>query len=416
VTTVTGPETANGGLRSMLRGGAGIAIAMAVMNVTTYGFQMISARVVGPADYGAIAGLMALLLVMAVLQLGLQATAARRISAEPGDVAEIEAAVLSVTARAALALGAVMLVLSPAVWLVLRLDSIVPAVLLALSAVPLTLVGGQAGILQGERRWLALSSLYLSMGVSRLLIGTACILVSPHESSAMLGVLIGLFVPITIGWWVLRGDRPEVVPSQRHGRRVILREVWASSVVLLAFYALCNIDIVIARNVLSSHDAGLYAGGLIVTKAVLFLPQFVVVLLFPTMSALESRRTALVRGLVLILAIGACATAGAYLLSGVAMAFIGGADYADVESRLWLFAVFGTCLAALQLIVYSVLGRQGIRSKYVLWLGVAAVAGAGSLAGSLTSLAVTVTVVDGVVVAALLAVSLWRLRPEPAAG
>ena len=32
-----------------------------------------------------------------------------------------------------------------------------------------------------------------------------------------------------------------------------------------------------ARNVLDEHDAGLYAGGLILTKAVLFLPQFVVV-------------------------------------------------------------------------------------------------------------------------------------------
>lgn len=398
----------------MLRGGAGIAVAIAVMNVATYGFQMVSARVLGPADYGAVASLMAVLMVLAVLQLGLQATAARRISAEPDQVAEIEAAVLSVNVRASLALALLMLAASPVVWLVLRLDSIVPAVFLALAAFPLTMMGGQAGILQGERRWLALASLYLSMGVSRLVIGTLCILVSPNEASAMLGVLIGLFVPIVIGWWVLRGERPPVVPSERHGRRVIIREAWASSVVLLAFFALSNVDIVIARNVLSSHDAGLYAGGLIVTKAVLFLPQAVVVLLFPSMSTIDARRSALLRGLGLVVAIGGCATAGAYLLSGVAMTFIGGDDYADVESRLWLFAVFGTCLAALQLIVYSVLGRQGIRSKYVLWLGVAALGVAGAMTDTLMSLAVTVTVIDVVIVASLLAVSLWRLRPEPA--
>ncbi len=58
-------------------------------------------------------------------------------------------------------------------WHVLRLESIVPALLVALSAVPLTMVGGQAGILQGERRWLALGILYLSMGVPRLALRTA---------------------------------------------------------------------------------------------------------------------------------------------------------------------------------------------------------------------------------------------------
>ena len=47
---------------------------------------------------------------------------------------------------------------------------------------------------------------------------------------------------------------------------------------------------IVARNVLTDHDAGLYAGGLILTKAVLFLPQFVVVIAFPSMSTVDERR------------------------------------------------------------------------------------------------------------------------------
>jgi O-antigen/teichoic acid export membrane protein len=114
------------GLRGLLRGSAGIAVAMAVMNVATYTFQMVCARVLGPSEYGAVAGLSALLMVIAVLQLGLQATAARRISATPGHVAQIENVILRVTYRAALVLGAVMLLASPVVMMVLRLDSLLP--------------------------------------------------------------------------------------------------------------------------------------------------------------------------------------------------------------------------------------------------------------------------------------------------
>lgn len=414
MTTTTEPAT-SGGLRGLLRSSAGIAVAMAVMNVATYAFQMVAARVLGPAEYGAIASLMALLMVIAVLQLGLQATAARRIAAEPEHVGEIERTVMAATYRASLALGALMLAVSPAVWLLLRLDNVLPAILLALCAVPLTIMGGQAGILQGERRWVPLGLVYLAVGVPRVLIGTICVLIDPSETSAMLGVFLGLLVPAVVGWVALRHPRPEGEPTDLHGRQEIRRETVASSLALLAFFALSNLDIVVARNVLDDHDAGLYAGGLIITKAVLFLPQFVVVILFPSMSTSEGRRDALVRGLAVVIFLGACSTAGVYLLSGLAVTFVGGADYADVEPRLWLFSVLGTLLAALQLLVYSVLARQGTSSTYVVWAGVLALIAASVNTSSLFGLAVAVTLVDATLCLVLLALNLWRLlvRPEP---
>jgi O-antigen/teichoic acid export membrane protein len=397
-------------VRGMLRGSAGIAVAMAVMNVTTYAFQIVAARLLGPAEYGALAGLMAVLLVLSVLQLGLQATAARRISAEPGHVAQIERTILAVTYRAALALGGLTLLASPVVWLMLRLDDLVPAVLLAAAAVPLTVMGGQAGILQGERRWRALAAVYVAVGVPRVAIGTVCILVSPTVTSAMVGVLLGLLVPALVGHLALRGIRPEGAASDDHRHRAVIREGVVSSIALLAFFVLSNVDIVVARNLLDSHDAGLYAGGLILTKAVLFLPQFIVVILFPSMSTEEARRPALLGGLGLVLGLGLSCTLGAWVLGDLAVTFIGGADYAEVEPRLWLFAVLGTLLAALQLLVYSVLARRGTRTTYVTWLGVLVLVAAALFADTVTALVSTVVLVDATLFAVLLAISLWRLR------
>jgi O-antigen/teichoic acid export membrane protein len=403
------------GLRGLLRGSAGIAVAMAVMNVATYTFQMVCARVLGPSEYGAVAGLSALLMVIAVLQLGLQATAARRISATPGHVAQIENVILRVTYRAALVLGAVMLLASPVVMMVLRLDSLLPAVLLAIAAVPLTIQGGQAGILQGERRWLPLALLYLAMGVPRVLIGTLCILWMPTETGAMLGITLGLLVPAAVGWWVLRRGRVPGETSDDHRARAVIRETILGSLALLAFFVLSNTDIVIARNVLDSHQAGLYAGGLILTKAVLFLPQFVVVVAFPSMSTVEQRRTTLLRSLALVSLLGALCTVGAVVLSGVAMVFIGGQQYVDVESRLWMFAILGTMLSMLQLLVYSVLARQGTRSALLVGAAVAAVLVASLWVTTLGQLVTAVTIIDALLFATLLALSLWRMRALDAA-
>lgn len=397
-------------LLRLLRGSAGIAVAMAVMNVGTYAFQMVSARMLGPSQYGAVASLMALLMVLSVVQLGLQATAARRIVAEPHDVAAIEESILTATWRASWALGGVAVVLSPLVWWLLHLDSLIPAVVLALAVVPTTVMGGQAGVLQGERRWLPLSLMYVAAGVPRVVLGAGFLLVRQTEASAMAGVLVAAWLPVVIGSIALRGHRPHP-PENAHDaevRRDVRREVWGSSLALLAFTALSNLDVVVARNVLDFRDAGLYAGGLIVTKVVLFLPQFAVVILYPSMSTAEESRRAILRGLVFLTGIGAACVAGAYLLRDVAQIFIGGDKYAAVTDRLWLFAAIGALLAVLQLLVYGGLAKRGILPKYVVAAGVLTMIGLGVLATHLTTLAVTVLAVDAAVLAVLLVLVLLR--------
>ena len=87
--------------------GAAVAIAMAVMNVATYVYTALAARLLGPQSYGALASLMAVLLVVTVLQLGIQTTAARRISADPAHVGQIEREILALTYRAAAVIGVV---------------------------------------------------------------------------------------------------------------------------------------------------------------------------------------------------------------------------------------------------------------------------------------------------------------------
>lgn len=400
-------------LTRLLRTTGGIAIAMAVTNVGTYAFQMVAARLLGPSQYGEVASLMALLMVLSVVQLGLQATAARRISAEPEDVAAIEETVLRTTLGAALLLGVLTLAAAPAVWQLLRLDSLLPAVLLALCVVPITIMGGQAGVLQGERRWLPLSLVYLAVGVPRVVLGGAFLLVWDTETSAMLGVLIAAWLPVLVGYWALRRRTGAARASHdHHVRRDVVRETAGSSVALLAFLALSNLDVVVARSVLDDHDAGLYAGGLIVTKAVLFLPQFAVVILFPSMSTHGESRAAVLKGLALLTGLGIACAAGTYLLSGLALVFIGGDDYAGVQDRLWLFAVLGGLLSVLQLLVYAGLAKRGRTTKYLIGAGVAALVAVGATADSVAGLAMTVAAVDALVVLLLIALQMLRHRRE----
>jgi len=408
--------------RSTLRGGAVIAVALAVMNLSTYGFTFLAARMLGPAEYGPLARVMSVLLVVNVLSLGLQATGARRVSAAPHESAGIEDEVMRTSYATAAVLGVLLLVATPVLSLTLNLESWGAAALIAVCAVPLSVMGGQAGILQGERRWTPLAAVYIAMGVGRLGFGIVTLLVRADASSAMVGVAVGAFVPVVVGWLALRR------PSRRAGRSAtsppspgarwapggVLRETLHNSHALLAFFALSSTDVIIAGATLSKHQAGLYAGGQLLTKAVLFLPQFVVVVAFPSMSREDGRRRMQLMSLGLVAVIGTVTTLGVAVLSSLAVLFVGGSEYSDLQGRLWVFAVLGTLLALLQLLVYDVVARQHQRMVFVVWVAMGALVASAFVIGSLTQLLTTVVVIDALLFVVLLLASL-RPGATPAA-
>ncbi|MFS3130308.1 lipopolysaccharide biosynthesis protein [Nocardioides sp. Bht2] len=403
-------------LPAWLHGAGSIAVAVALMNVATYAFTMVAARLLGPKEYGALAGLMATLLVIGVVQLGLQTTAARRIAATPEHTAQIRHSILRVGLRASLAIGALMVVLAPVVDRVLRLDDLPATLLVAVIAVPMTLMGAQAGILQGERRWLPLALLYVANGLPRIVLGVALLAWQPEVTTAMAAVALGQLAPVVVGWWALRDQEPTTGTSLDHSARSIMRETLLNSQALFAFFALSSLDIVVARNVLDSHEAGLYAGALILTKAVVFLPQFVVVLAFPAMSTPQSRRKALTTSLSVVTVLGGCVVLGGWLLDDLALVFIGGQEYVEVRDDLWAFAVLGTALSLLQLLVYSVVARQGRISIALVWVACVVIVVVGSTTTTVTGLLGVVVAVDLTLVALLFVLSLIRLgqKTEPA--
>jgi O-antigen/teichoic acid export membrane protein len=195
----------------------------------------------------------------------------------------------------------------------------------------------------------------------------------------------------------------------------VLRETLGNSHALLAFFALSNADVIIARSTLPEHQAGLYAGGLILTKAVLFLPQFVVVIVFPSMSSARSARRMNLLALGLVAAIGLVTVAGVAVLSRLAVTFIGGPEYADLQDRLWLFAALGTVLAMLQLMVYNVVARQRHRAVLAIWAALLTLAVVGPLTGSLSALLLLVLGLDVVLLAVLLVLAGVRSRAPVAA-
>ena len=392
------------------------------MNVTTYAFTILAARLLGPSEFGAVAALSGVLLVLNVVALGLQTTAARRVSVAPDQRAGIEHVVLATSWRMGLTLTFVCLLATPLFDRAFRLDSWLTAAVMALSLLPQTILFGVVGVLQGERRWLSLVWVYAAFGIVRLVAGGVAMAIWPTALSAMMGVALGALIPMLTAGVVLRRGRDrrtpvEVTPPPQEtpAIRDLVLEVGRNSHALLAFLAVSGADIVVARLILSDHESGLYAAGLILVKAVLFLPQFVILLAFPDLSTGSARSHAVRRlALISVFGMGTAVIIGTALFPDLALILVGGPEYAAIANQLWLFAVLGTALSIMQLLVYDLVARQSHWVTTFIWLALGLIVLSVLFVTTEVELLRWVTVVDVACTSLLVALSL-RVSEQPRA-
>jgi O-antigen/teichoic acid export membrane protein len=259
-------------------------------------------------------------------------------------------------------------------------------------------------VAQGTERWGSLTAVYLGNGFGRLIGGTAAMLISPTPVAAMVGIAVGSWLPVLVGARLLLGHGSHGPPVSR---KPLIREALLSTHALLAYFVLSNMDSLIARNVLDEHDSGLYASGLILAKAALFFPQFVSVVLFPSLARATTHHARL-RAVSLVAAFGALAVLATAVLPRLALILVGGDKYEEITGRLWLFALAGSLLAIVHLLVFEALARHAHGIVVMIWVAVAAVvAAAYGLNVDITGLVLTVAVV-----AAVLATVVY-LTPHP---
>jgi O-antigen/teichoic acid export membrane protein len=340
-----------------------VGVGMMAMNALAYLFTLLSAHLLGPKEFGGVSALLGVLIVSNVGSLTLQATAARRLAtADDHHLAGVSRDVLRNAWSVAIGLGVLFLVATPLLDEVLHLHDWVAAAMVGVTTVPLTLMGAFAGIVQGERRWVPLASIYLAMGAGRVGGGTIALLIDPSLRSAMIGVAVGALAPAILGSVYCRA--PAFGASDH---TPVLGELWRNGHTLLAFFAFTNLDVLLARHLFSTHDAGIYAAGAILAKACLFLPTFVLVVAFPSMATERGRRVFLAP-LLAVIGLGLLAVAAVALVPDLAVTFAGGSEYADLGHVAWLFALEGTLFAALQILVYDAIAAQA-HSAFLLWLG-----------------------------------------------
>ena len=358
------PEVATLARASLARGGGLVAPALTLVNLVGYLVTVSAARALSKDAYGELNAFLGVLLVVSVPALALQAVVARSVArsapwqgATQGD---LERTVLGRSALTGLGLAAAAAVMSPVIAAFLHTGLAGP-LWVALQLLPFVVLCSAMGILQGEERFRALALVICAQAVGKAL-GLIPLLLSGGSASVLAALAAGTALAMFTAVGLVHRGLPGGLAGPRGSVSLeglpTVRLVVVAASGLLALLVLANLDLLLARNVLSGDESGRYSAGSVLAKAAFWLPQAVAVVVFPRLSEPEAGRVLLRQAVLVVSGLGLLEVLGCLLLARPVLELTFGPSYGSLSSLAPLWVVQGAMLSVVQLLVYRAIATH----------------------------------------------------------
>lgn len=348
--------------KALAKGLVFVGAATMIGNAAAYLLSMVAARVLTPAEFGALGALLGLLVIISVLGIAVQAVAARRIATANSNVADVEGQIIRLSLVVGASIVAAGIIFA---WPVGAAFSIpVVAVATGIASIGFVVVASAAlGVAQGREAHTRFSWAFLANSFGRAIGGIVGVLVLDSVTGVGIGILVGCAVGAFAAYrLVCSGSRlPSIAPG-------VWPEFGHVAHALIVLFTLTNIDVLLARLFLTEDQSGEYSVGVLLAKIAFFLPNAIIIVLFPKMTAGNSKRAVYIAtGLTAL--VGLCITAFSALFGNLVIRILGGAQYTDLGSEAWLFALEGSAFALVQVLLYARLAAQDTKAVIAVWAG-----------------------------------------------
>jgi len=346
---------------ALARGLVFVGAATMIGNGAAYLLSMVSARVLSPADFGALGALLGLLVIISTIGIATQAFTARRVAVATDDrsLVEGEAIRLSVIVGGSIIIGG--LLLAWPVGTIFQIPLI--AVASGIASIGFVVIGSASmGVAQGREEHVRLSWAFIANGVGRAAGGVFGVLVLQSVTGVGIGVLVGCAVGALIAYRI-------ICPGAWGPRISAGVPIEFAHVVhaLFVLFTLTNVDVLLARIFLTEDQSGEYSVGVLLAKIAFFLPNAIIIVLFPKMTGGNSSRTVYIAtGLTAFL--GLIVTSFSFFFGDLVVRILGGAQYTELGSEAWLFALEGSAFALVQVLLYARLATQDRSAVAAVWV------------------------------------------------
>jgi O-antigen/teichoic acid export membrane protein len=353
------------------RDSAWLTMALLTVNLSNYVLNVAVSRILGRAQFGAVAAILALLYVLNVPTSAIQTLLTREVAQipDPDELPAVYRSIRRVVWRWAAVATLATLALTPLVVAFLHLDSFTPALFLPLLVGLALLVPMYRGILQGRRRF-ALLTANIGAEAALRVVGAILLTLLGFQAAGVMGAFaLGLVASLVLGRVFTRRDlgsgSTAALSSASSHLLELLPVVAGLGLVTAAF----NVDVILARHFLRPVDGGEYAAVSLVARVLFYLTSSVggAVVASRIPPQPRGRLKLLAQGLAVVVGTATAGELACLLFPRAVVVGVFGSAYAGAASVLPLLGAGMVALSATNLLVYFLLAMR-LRAFAVLQL------------------------------------------------
>ncbi len=353
-----------------------------VINVLNYVFTLIMSRLLNVEDFGEVAALLSLFLIVSVPATALSMLMARESAhhnEQGGGVRQLFVRMSKYSMIGAVGLWAIFLLFVPFVSEYLQIPTL-PIYIFSL-LLPLTVLGAlQSGTLQGLQEFFFLSKQGVLGTIVKLAASVALVAAGFSVAGVMGALVLASVCGLVYGFFVTRSllVRPGSGNVQISSQTQTMFRIFGS-ILLTTFLLtlLSNVDVLLAKHYLSPELAGHYSALSTVGKILIYGVGAFITVLLPMAAAAYARGEGEERKM-LWLSLGTVASASlaAFVVFSVfpqlTISLLFGGRYLDIAQHLGTFTIAMACIALATTFINYFVATRNTSFVYLLGIGIAA--------------------------------------------
>ncbi len=266
-------------------------VSSMVVNVSNYLFQIYMGRSLGPADYGILASLFSLFMILSVPAGVLQTVTTKYTSnfkahKELGNIAKLVKGLLKRVSVFGLVGFIMFIIASKFISSFLHIPSRLPVIITGVALIFAIISPILLGAIQGLQAFGYLGIDMIIGALVKLFFGIFFVYLGLKVNGALLGVIMGGLAGILFLIIPLKPVFTKNKVECDFNFSGVYAYFLPTSIMLLCFMIITNIDLILVKHFFDPAQAGYYAAASIIAKIILYLPGAIILVMFPKTSEL----------------------------------------------------------------------------------------------------------------------------------
>ena len=314
-----------------------------------YIYQIYMGRALGPYQYGVFGSLFAISYIIYVLTNTIQTGSSRFISTFIGEnkkemIEIFSKGLLKRMFVLGISIFLIIVVLSNPIASFLKIDSIIPVIVLASIFIFSTLLPVNLGVIQGLEKFFSLGINMILNFSAKLIFGILLVLIGFGVNGAIGGVVIGFLVALMFSYVPIRKYLHQDISKEKSFNfSELYKYSFPTMIAMFCFSVPANIDVILAKHFFASNTAGIYTAATVLGKIILFVPGAIAIVMFPKISRLyaEKKDTNYVLNISLVYTavLSGAMALGYWFFPNLAITIPYGAEYLDAIPILRIYGI-----------------------------------------------------------------------------